>query len=154
MEAAARFDLDGDRLAVLADRRLHRKLADVGRQVFFLLPAGAVQPLPEISLAIEQADADQRNVQIGRALDVIAGQHAQAAGINRQGFVQAELRRKIGHRPRPQHAGVRGAPGAVGLQIFLLAAIRIVDAAVQHQLAGAPFEFAPEAFRESREMGL
>ena len=69
-------------------------------QVLFLLPAVAVEPLPEVSLTVKQPDADQRNVQIGGALDVIAGQNAQAAGINREGLVQAELRREIRHRPR------------------------------------------------------
>ena len=103
------------RLAVRPDRRLHRQLVDVGLQVFFLLPAVAIQPLPEISLAIKQADADQRNVQVGSALDMVAGKNAQAAGIDRNRFVQAELSREIRHRARPQNAGMRRAPGPVRL---------------------------------------
>ena len=93
----------------------HRQLVDVGVEVLFLLPAVDVEPLPEVALAVEQADADQRDAEIGRALDVVAGEHAQAAGIDRQRFVQAELRGKIRHRMRPQHAGMPRAPGAVRL---------------------------------------
>jgi hypothetical protein len=57
-------------------------------------------------------------------------------------FVQAELGRKIGHRPRPQNAGVGGAPGAVRPADIPAAAVRVVDAAVQHQFAGAALDFA------------
>ena len=59
--AAAGFDLHRDRLAVRADRGFHRQLVDVGLEVLFLLPAVAIQPLAEISLAVKQADSDQRN---------------------------------------------------------------------------------------------
>ena len=88
----------------------HRQLVDVGLEIFFLLPAVAIQMLPEIALAVKQADADQRNVEVGGALDVIAGEHAQAAGIDRHRFVQAELGGEIRHRTRPQHAGVSWRP--------------------------------------------
>ena len=111
--AAARLDLHGDRLALGPDGRFHGHLADVGLQIFFLLPAVLVQALPEIALAVKQADAHQRNPQVGCALDVIAGEHAQAAGINGKRFVQAELGGEISHRARPQNAGVPRAPGAV-----------------------------------------
>ena len=135
--AAAGLDLHGDRFAVRSDGGFHGQLVDIGLEIFFLLPAGAIQALPEISLAVKQADADQRNAQIGGALDVIAGQHAQAAGIFRNRYVQAEFGGEVRHRTRPQNAGVPGAPGAVRVQIFALAAIGVVDPAVQHQLAGA-----------------
>ena len=69
-----------------------------------------IEMLPEIALVVEQADADQRNAEVGGALDVVAGEHAEAAGINRQRLVQAELGGEIGHRPRPQHAGVPALP--------------------------------------------
>ena len=137
--AAASLHLDGDRLAVRSDGGFHGQLIDVGLDVFFLLPAGAIEPLAEISLAIEQADAHQGDSQVGRALDVIASQHAEAAGIFRNGNVQTEFRGEVRHRTRPQNAGMAGSPGAVGIEIFALAAIGVVDPAVQHQFAGAAF---------------
>ena len=71
---------------------------------------------------------------------MIAGQHAEAAGIFRNGNVQTEFSGEVGHRTRPQNAGMSRSPGAVGVEIFALAAIRVVDPAVQHQFAGAPFD--------------
>ena len=52
--SAAGFDLNGDGLAVRSDGSFHGKLVDIGLDVFFLLPAGSIEPLPEISLAIKQ----------------------------------------------------------------------------------------------------
>ena len=106
----ARVDLHLNRLAVRADRRFHRKLIHVILDVLFLLPTFGVEALAEISLAVEQADSDERNIEVGCALDVIAGQNSEAAGINWNRFVQAELRRKIRDRPRPQNARVARAP--------------------------------------------
>src|SRR6266852_141230 len=76
-----------DRFAIGPDCRLHGQLTDVSLDVFFLLPAGAVEPLAKISLAVEQADTDERDTQVGGALDMVAGQHAQSAGIFRDGDV-------------------------------------------------------------------
>ena len=123
-------------------------LIDIGLDVFFLLPAGAIEALAEISLAVKQSDADQRNTQVGSALDVIAGQHAEAAGVFRNRNVQAEFGGEVRHRPRPQNAGMPGSPGAVRVEILALAAIGIVDAAVQHQFTGAPFHHGQRNLRK------
>ena len=85
--------------------------------------------------------------EIRGALDVIAGKHAEAARIHRHRFVQAELGGKICHRPRTQNAGMGRAPGPVRLEIFLLAAVGVVDAAVQHQFAGAALDAGQAASR-------
>ena len=110
---------------------------DVGLEVLLLLPAADVEPLAEIALPVEQSDADERNVQVRRALDVIAGEHAEAAGIDRHRLVQAELGREIATgRGRSTPACV--APHvAVGREVFALTAIGVVDPAVQRELAGA-----------------
>ena len=79
---------------------------------------------------------------------MIAGEHAEAAGVNGQRFVQAELGGEICDGPRPQDAGIGRAPGAVGKQIFLLAAIDVVDAAMQHQFRGAALQLAQGNFTE------
>src|SRR5579871_4145157 len=86
-ESAARFNLNGHRLPVHADGGFHRQLADIVLQVRFLLPTAHIQALAEIALAVEEPDADQRDVEVGGALDVIARQDAQAAGIDRKRFV-------------------------------------------------------------------
>ena len=129
-----------DRLAVLADGDLQRQLGDVGFDVFLALPSLHVETLAEVSLLVKQAHADERNAEVRRALDVVAGQDAEAAGIDGQRLMQAELGGEVGHRPGPQHAGVLRAPGLVGAQILLLAAVAIIDAAVEHQFGGAPLQ--------------
>ena len=82
--AAWSINLNHDGFAIGADGRLHRLLVDVRLEIFFLLPAVAVEPLQEIALAIKQTDADQRNIQVGCALDVVACEHTQSAGIDRK----------------------------------------------------------------------
>ena len=81
--------------------------------VVLVLPAVAIEPLPEVALVVVQADADERNAEVRRALDVVAGEDAEAAGVDRQRFVQAELGGEVGDRPRPEHAGVPRAPGVL-----------------------------------------
>ena len=60
--AGACLDLHRHGLAVDSDGGFHRQLVDVRLQIFFLLPAVAIEALAEISLAVKQADADQRNI--------------------------------------------------------------------------------------------
>ncbi len=134
------MDFDDDRLAVFTDGGLHGELVDVGLEVLFALPAGVVEALQEVSLAVEEADADERNVEVGGALDVVAGENAEAAGVDGEGFVEAELGGEVGDRTGAKDAGVGCAPGAVGLEVLLLAAVGVVDAAVQHQLGGATLD--------------
>ena len=149
--AAAGFNFDHHRFPVFANGQFHGELVDVGLQVLFLLPAVLVQALQEVALPVEQADADEGNAQVGCTLDVVSGEHAQAAGINGQRFVQTKLRGKIGNRAGPEHPGIHGAPGAVCPQIFLLAAIDIVDAAMQTEFGGAAFDFSQGHLVEQRD---
>ncbi len=82
---------------------------------------------------------------------MVAGEHAQAARINRERLVQSEFGGEIRHRARPQRSGVCSAPGTIGAQIFLLAAIGVIDAAVQHQFSGAAFQFGERDLRQERD---
>ena len=137
----------------LADGHFHGQLADVGLKILFPLPAVPIQPLAEISLAVEKPHAHQRNIEVRGALDVIAGKDSQAAGIDGDRFVQAEFGGEVSHRPRPQHAGMLGAPGPVPLQIFALPAVGVIDSPMQHQFPRAALN--PRQGRgASTEMGL
>src|SRR5450755_2837131 len=53
------IDLNHNRPAVGADRSFHGELADVGFEILLVLPALAVEALPEISLAVKQTYAHQ-----------------------------------------------------------------------------------------------
>ena len=147
MARAAGGDFNDDGLAVEADGGLHGELFDVGLEILFPLPAIFVEALEKVSLAVEETDADERNVEVGSALDVIAGEHAETAGVNGQRLVQAELGGEVGNGARAKYAGVGSAPGAICEEILLLAAVDVVDAAVQDKLRGAALDFARAAFR-------
>ena len=87
-------DLQQERLAVLlAQAARDGEAVHVVLRVALDLPAGGVDLLLEVALAVEEADADERDVEVGGALEVVAGVH---------GLVQAELHREVG-----DHAAVR-----------------------------------------------
>jgi len=54
-------------------------MIDVVLGVLFLLPPFVIETLAKISLAVEQTDSHERNVEIRCALNVIARQNAEAA---------------------------------------------------------------------------
>ena len=93
-----------------AGGRPDRQQAAVDVEVVLVLPAVEIEALLEVALVVVEADADERDAEIRRALDVIAGQNAEAAGVDRQRLVEAELGGEVRDRPRPQHAGVRVRP--------------------------------------------
>ena len=105
-----------------------------------MLLAVEIEPLTEVALIVVEPDRHERNVEVGRRLDVIAGEDAQAARVDRDRLVEAEFRREIRDRPRPQHARVARAPGVRRGQVFLHAPVGVIDAAVQHELRRALFQ--------------
>ena len=147
--AGARFDRHHQRLAV-AHRRAEGKQVRVDGDVILVLPAAQVQPLTEVSLAVVQTHAHEGHAQIGRALDVIAGQDAQAARVDGQRFVEAELGGEVRNRPGPQHAGVAGAPGVLRVQVLLHPPVGVVDSTVQSERRGALFQLVDRNPSEQR----
>ena len=61
-----------------------------------LLPAVGVEPLAEVALGVEQADADERHAEIASRLEVIAGEDPETTGILRESLGDAELGREVG----------------------------------------------------------
>ena len=74
------------------------RLLRVDRQPVLLLAAGEVEPLPEVAAAVEQADADHRQRLVARLLEDVAGEHAEAARVDRHRDVERRTRRR---RTRP-----------------------------------------------------
>ena len=99
-------------------------------------PVG-VEALEEVALGVEQPDGDQRHAQVRRALQVVAGEHAEAARVDRQRLVQAELGREVRHGPCAQDAGVDVAPRRLGSEIGVQPSVGVMDLTVQRQGAGA-----------------
>ncbi len=95
--AARQRHADQERLAVAAAvSGIERQVEEVVLGIAFLLPAVDVEVLAEVAFAIHQADADQRQAEVAGALEVVAGEHAEAAGVDRHAFVHAELGREVG----------------------------------------------------------
>ena len=100
----APIDRDGDaRVAARSHRRtgVNGWRADVDRPVVLALPAVRVQVLVEVALVVEQPHAHERQTEVRGRLQVVAGEHAKAAGVVRQGIsVKREFERKVGDRRR------------------------------------------------------
>ena len=95
-----------------------RKLVRFERRVDLGLPALGVDDLAEVPLAVEESHADERYPEVARGLQVIAGEHAEAARVDRQDLRQSELGREVRDplAPRDELAG----RGVAGLGLVLL----------------------------------
>ena len=74
-----------------------------------VLPAAGVDALAEVALPVHEADGDERQREVGGLLEDVAGERAEAAGVDRQRAVDAELGAEVGDRV----LGVAG-PSAAG----------------------------------------
>ena len=114
--------------AVRASHRRDGQGVKVVDRCPFLLPSVGIERLPEIPALVQQSQAHQRKDRVAGRLEMIAGKHAQTAGVDRHAIQQPVFHRKVGH----QHArGVRALRGHVGVQSF-------AGAAVQRQIPGVP----------------
>ena len=52
----------------------------------------------EVPLRVHEPDADERHAEVARFLAVIAGEHAETAGVDRERLVQRELGGEVGNR--------------------------------------------------------
>ena len=72
----------------------------IGNKLYFgeddILVAEVIDSLSEKTLAVQQANSDKRYRQVAGSLAVVAGENTQTAGINRQAFMKAEFRAKVG----------------------------------------------------------
>ena len=88
---AGEIDFDGD---VLLDQP---DAGEVGLRVFLPLPPLLVDHLGEVALPVEQADRDERQLEIGGGLQVVAREHAEPARVDREAVVDRELHREVRH---------------------------------------------------------
>ena len=82
--------------AVGMAHRFDRHVVEVVVAVMRGLVAFAVYGLVEVALAVKQADGDEGQAHVGGALAVVAGKNAEAARVDRQAFMKAELGAEIG----------------------------------------------------------
>ena len=65
--------------------------------VALFLPAVGIEPLAEIALAVQQADADHRHPEAAGRFQMVPGQNPETARVLGQRLGDAELGRKVGH---------------------------------------------------------
>ena len=100
-----------------------------------------VDLLFEIAVSIKQRNADEREAEVARRLCVIAGENAQAAGIDRDRFVEAEFRREVGHRScGGKRRGMRAGPHVFFLDVAVEFAHDRVDDGEEVIVLGERFE--------------
>ena len=102
------IELDRDRLAHEAPRRR------IDRDVVLGLGTGRVEPLLEVAAPVEEPDADEGDTELGRSLQVVARQDAEAARVDRQPLVDAELHREVGDEEVSISVAVRLLPPGAG----------------------------------------
>ena len=89
----AHGDVDiGERDRDLHPGRLQAERVGVDAFVALLLPALAVELLVEVALRVQQSDTDQGDAEIRGRLQVVAGEHPEAARVLGERFGDAELR--------------------------------------------------------------
>ena len=75
---------------------LDRELVEVLSLIVGDLLAVNAQRLGEITVAVKEADGGHRDAAVGSLLDIVAGEHAEAAGVDFQRVAQAVLHREVG----------------------------------------------------------
>ena len=89
------FDRDGQRFPVLAEDAQDRQPGQIEVWIgVFLMPVG-IDCLPEVAALVQQPDTDERHGHVAGGLDVVAGEHAQAARVDAHAFVEAVLRAEV-----------------------------------------------------------
>ena len=169
--ALRELQADLKRIACAVPDELHGKLGDIVLRVDGDLPAVLVDLLFKVAVAVEEADGHQRDIEIAGALQMVAGEHAETAGIDGQGLVQAVFRGEVGDgrlgRDRalrvhgtghvlieiPERVLIEGKVGGVGDEIrdgfvrgFLKAGERVVS--------GAFPDLGIEAYEERPARGM
>ena len=55
-----------------------------------------VEPLLEVAAAVEEADPDERDTELRRGLEIVAGENTEPAGVGGEALVEPELRGEVG----------------------------------------------------------
>ena len=114
--ALADRQLDDRRASARNGRQRDRKPRGVERRVALVLPPVGVEGLAEVVLAVEEADPDDRKPPVARGLEDVAGEDAEAPGVDGKVLGQAELGREVRDPVVALAEGAhRGVPGRRGV---------------------------------------
>ena len=147
---ASGLDFDGNFVAFLVSCTFQGKKLDGRVDVLFLLPAFDIEVLFEISLVIKQSDGNERHAEAACTFDMVAGEDAEAAGVDRHRLVNAEFQRKIGDGLGAENADVSPCPSGSGGHILGHSAVCLVDSGIEDEFRGTDFQsFGSEFVEES-----
>ena len=110
---AGQLDRDRQRVAHVVQHALEGEAPQVEVGILVLLVPIGVDRLAEEPAAVEETHPDHRERHVAGGLHVVAGEHAEPAGVDAQGLVEAILGAEIGDRPG-QPAGVVPVEPVVG----------------------------------------
>ncbi len=144
-------DVDVEFFSLAVARRLQGQLVEVGPHVMRDLLAVSVDGLGEITLAVQHAHRHEGQAEVAGGLAVVAGQNAEAAGVNGQALVKTEFGAEIGDQillgvQMRHHFGTHAfmAVGVVGGQ----GAVEVLD---EHPVVGGGVE---PRLRDAAQKGL
>ena len=120
--AAGERHVDGDLGAGRVERPGDGELLEAGVLVQLLLVAVGREALAEVALPVHEAHAGERHGEVGRRLQVVAGQDPEATGEDRQALGDAELGREVAHGRAAAGRLRRRRGGEVGEEVVVLAA--------------------------------
>src|SRR5690606_27189199 len=86
---------DEDLFAGVIHGRTQRRVLRVDVDVLRNLVAVTIDSLIEVALPVQQADGDERQPEIARGLQVIAGEDTEPAGVDREALVESVLGAEI-----------------------------------------------------------
>jgi hypothetical protein len=89
----------------------YRQVEGIVVGIGLALPSAGIEHLAKIALLIEQPDARDRDAEIARGLEIVAGEDAEAAGIERKRFAQPELHAEVRHAAESPALVRRLVPG-------------------------------------------
>ena len=92
-------------------------------------------------MAVEEADADERDAEVARRLEVVAGEHAETARVLRQRFGDAELGREVGDLA--QRRAVLGLEPQRGVEVALQLVVDVAEEPHERRVLGERLEPLP-----------
>ena len=102
---------------------LHRQVGALVLRIDLDLPGLGVDVLASESLLVEKADGDERQADVARGLQVVAGEDAEAARVDGQAFGDAELEREV----PDDHGRVRVEEWRVAVVVLAERGFRFVE---------------------------
>ena len=94
--AGGQFDGDLEIVALGVLHGVERQRVEIVHRIAFLLPSVGIQKLAEVALLIEQPEPISGIILVAGRLQMVAGENAEAARIDRQALGEAVFRGEIG----------------------------------------------------------